>query len=579
MPTPIDRNVTSPSGTSVTMAGNSVAISREMRPAANEVGNNPDVKKLGDTVKAGNWDAANKGIKDLAAKLEQDPSALTKAEKKQLASVLADTAKAANKADKWEVWEIVLSILALGIPFIVDACHKNDVEKLEDAANKLRGRLGDSAGYSRVLSTSEDGDISGHMNLYVRNPLLSTASKLAEGMGGPFVKMSDAVATNHYSANRTVKPADFEVSAGVMLIEKGSRNIVSQEAGKFYTMSLDGKPVFKGADDKLYFQPADGKPAVLVPDADVSRVARKDVSNRDVGARARLPNDPDARPDMKFTWHGYSSGEVKVGWWGQCESSGMLGAMGLMPARQSVTLYDEATGGQVELSTREITSMMVFMGRANYFGTYPASRAGAINRNEDEIDSDKPIEFHNFVMRQINNGVPFNLEAHSYEQIWNYPIGKASITQGNAEELPGGGYRLPHTMELTKTNGSKVQYFYEITYDAQGNVTGSKWDMEAGERANGKSHAVPDKMKSYFGEHKTKVEFGAYSSYAQEQGFTPETIRMVGDLYFASHAKPNDGEHRIYAVRTKDGQLLQMNAAEFKKYVDDRRTAATGTDG
>ncbi len=587
MVNPINRNVTAPSGTTVNMDGDKLVISRQPGRPNRPPFLNANVEAMHQQVEQGNWKAARGKLETLAARHSDPNNPLPPKDQVELAKALKDTIKAAEKADERSVLVWILSILALGIPLLIDALVTNDHEALEKDAKALQAKL-QQAGWDPntdhdvgIMATGADGDMSGHMNLYVGNPLLGTTSKLAEGLGGPFVGMSDAVATQHYSKNRIVEPADFEASTGVVLIEASSRHIVSQDATGFYRMALDGKPVFKGADDALYFEPENGQAAQPCPAGAEAQVTTTRISDGDVGARARLPNDPDPRPNMRFTWHGYSSGELKVGWWGQCESSGMLGSMGLMPAPQGVILYDEKRGGEISLSANEINSMMVFMGRSNYFGTHPAEVAGAINRQEEVIDGDPAHDFHSFVMKQIESGIPFNLEAHSYEQIWNYPVHQASVTpDGRRKHLPGGGSEQRYEMLLTKSNGSTVTYAYTIEYDSRGKVVDSSWDMAANERANGKNHAVPDKLKSYFSLRQTRIEFNSGRlTYYEDNRWTPEAVAIVADLYFASQVLPEENEARIYAVRTADGKLLQMSQAEFEAFKASRAEGATGTGG
>ena len=122
-----------------------------------------------------------------------------------------------------------------------------------------------------------------------------------------------------------------------------------------------------------------------------------------------------------------------------------------------------------------------------------------------------------------------------------------------------------------------MHYFYTLTYDRGGDVTGSAWDLDACERANGRNNAIPDRVKSYFSPDRTRITLGSGSYNARESGWTPETLAMVADLYFASAATPID-RGRVYAVRAADGRLLQMSQAELDAYVASRSRPATGTD-
>lgn len=592
MSKPISRSVNSPAGTTVRVNDGKLIVWRR-----SEAPEHFDIRtalgwRLEASLRAGDLTQLRTTLDEVANLVHAQPSV-----HQDLERDLAQLLPAIEAAMLPEPSDTLLGRTAPGAREAETFAQLQATQQTEAIARQARQLQQHVQMHAAVLEVDTPGDISEHMNLYVRNPLYAATQTLADSLGGQFERMHDRVARYHYAGSDTVDTANFEQTARVLLVERETRQVVSQDAtGGFYRLELDGEPVYKGeagllrwgaehpqagepvridgrrleqdGERGVYLVTTDGKQRTAAPETVLRRLAATDVSERNVVPR---PNSADSaiapRSGIGFGWRGFPTGrEFDVSWWGQCESSGLLGSLGVMPARHDVTLYDAEAGSEVRLSAEDITNMMVYMARGSYFDVPIARDAGEVNPSTRQLDGDKPHEFHRFVRAQIDSGLPFNVEAFSYDQIWNYPVHQASIDSvGEPRTLSRGRKAQTYVMELVKSDGETLRYTYELVRDARGEIIDSSWDLNASQRANGPGRVIPDRMKSYFSPSVRTVRLTAWSLRAQWEEWTPEALDLVADLYFASHAQPADAE-RVYAVRGEDGRLQRMSAEQYERY-------------
>ncbi len=98
----------------------------------------------------------------LVQALDGDPQALTDDQRDRLCNAVRAAWRAAEEEDSWAWWEILLGILALGIPFLVDALQDTEVEQLEslcgDAVMRERRRIVDGMDIQAV-DGADQGDL------------------------------------------------------------------------------------------------------------------------------------------------------------------------------------------------------------------------------------------------------------------------------------------------------------------------------------------------------------------------------------------------------------------------------------
>lgn len=491
-------------------------------------------------------------------------------EKRVLVNGLIDAAKRAEAAEQWSFLEKFLSVLALGIPFLVDALSTTEAETILATIDRLERSLKLHTGVaSRQTLATLQPDISGVMNLVTTSELRDSSQQMAKAFGGDFKNIELYVATSEHSDSSPLKTDDFEVSSGSRLIDIRTGDLVSYNADLgYHLIRLDNRPVY--ADERgRYFlaQVKPGETPVPLSTREVARAQITSVSSVSVVARFATSEDPPARPNMPFTWRGYAPpSEVDVSWWGQCHASAMLGALGLSAAKSAVTIYDEKTKKLAEINRATVSSMLVYLGDGAFHTITRTSYAGEVNRDPTKLDDDKPQVFHEFVAKHIAAGLPFTEETHSKEEIWNYPITEASIEEESPRRRTTQGWETPYVMSVTKSNGHTYEYYYTIVRDDSGKIIDSSWTMDRNNQRNGADHAVPDAMVGYLGIHSAqqwKLEAG--SSRAATGGLTKDSADIIADLYFASQSDPFGTESTVYVVRKADGTLAQMDKAEFDR--------------
>lgn len=491
-------------------------------------------------------------------------------EKRVLVNGLVDAAKRAEAAEQWSFLEKFLSVLALGIPFLVDALSTTETEAILETIDRLERSLKLHTGVAprQTLATLQP-DISGIMNLVTTAELRDSSRQMAKAFGGDFKNIELYVATSEHSDSSPLKTDDFEVSSGSRLIDIHTGDLVSHSAALgYHLIRLDNRPVY--ADERGRYFLANVKPGetpVPLNTREMARAQITPVSSVSVVARFTTTDDPPARKNMPFTWRGYAPpSEVDVSWWGQCHASAMLGALGLSAAKSAVTIYDEKTNKRSEIDRATVSSMLVYLGDGSFHTITRTSVAGDVNRDPTKIDDDKPELFHEFVTKHIEEGLPFTEETHSKEQIWNYPITEASIKEESPRRRTSKGWETPYAMSVTKSDGQTYEYYYTIVRDDSGKIIDSSWTMDRNNERNGVDHAVPDAMVGYLGihsAHEWRLEAG--SSRAAMNGLTKDSANIIADLYFASQADPFANEAAVYVVRKADGTLVQMDKAEFDR--------------
>ena len=106
-------------------------------------------RELNLAVSQGQWERAERAAQRLLTRLSAtDSEELSDAARDEIHLALSAALGSAERADAWSLIEILLGILALGLPFLVDAALPTDVERLADAAATAR-RLS-----SRALATA-----------------------------------------------------------------------------------------------------------------------------------------------------------------------------------------------------------------------------------------------------------------------------------------------------------------------------------------------------------------------------------------------------------------------------------------
>ncbi len=581
----IDPTITTPGGTRVKLNDDTLSIERPVAPVRRPTPAYEPAAAAVDAAGRGDFKAAEVRLQRLD--LAMRDGELTEQERYEAAEALLYVSERALAAPRQEV--SFLQMLLYYLTFTLVAPDEDHAAKVAEVTARLRERLGVEA---RALAQPGDGDISQNMNLLVHNPLAHTTRDLARGLGEPFVPIHDRVTSYHLSEYGKIDTGDFERTSGLRLVDRGSRNLVSQIGDSLYCLTWDGAPAFRGEDGQVYLKKTDdlflrptpvlvdgrsvvladdgtlslsGHPSVALPKDAEGRLERHLVEEDNVVARPWMPGDPPARAHMAYNWRNLGTqATLDVSWWGMCESSSMLGSLGVMPARSPVALVDEASGKRVDLSAEDVTNIMVFLARGSFLSMATAAEAGNNNETTHDVDGDSPAEFHAFVEKQISLGLPFNIDASSGSQMWNTPIHHAAIERsGPRRRFAKGESAQTYVMTLTASDGSRRRYTYEIRYDARGAVQSSSWDLTACHRDNG-SDPVPDYMWSFFGSARRRVELSAGRSTAQVEGWTPEAVRIVGDLYFASLRRADPGDSRVYVVRRRDGRLEQLTRQEYE---------------
>ncbi len=523
--------------------------------------------QLDEAVRAGRWGQAQQAL--IALEKAAAPVALdtlSKPDKRYLLGALLNAGETARREERWSVLEIVLSVLALGIPFLVDALDETEREEALQRFSSLEAsferRL--APGPLGELLDPKEQDISGHMNLVVENPLTGATNALAAAFGGRFQTIADRVASRAYSRSGTINTNDFERTAGVRLIDKNTRELISLHGQRYVRMELDGRAVARQADGTLEFSDGNG-----VPPEREAEIVRIDVPLADVVARLAKENDPPPRPNMPFVWRNMR-GTFDVSWWGQCHASAMLGSLGVPAARHPVTMFDEQSGKLVSLSAEDVTNLVVLLGDSAFGRVHVTAGAGRINRAE-KLDTDTPEEFHTFVKERIRIGAPFVLEAHATSQIWNYPIAKAEIIEEGPASGLFGRKTQSYVMRLTTPGGSVNQYFYSLTYDG-GRIVGGEWDLERGHRMNGADHEVPDHLYAFIDEKSFEVPVRpgrGPESTLPYLGVDGAAAQLFVDLYFSARTEPIGRSKRVYVIRKADGTLQQVTQDELKARAPD----------
>ena len=92
-------------------------------------------------VDSGDFEQAHAVLDEITARLETTPGAMQRPELRELCLEMPDIIAKAEKADEWSLLEKILSVLALGIPFLVDHLTENEMEKVQRIAGELQGKL------------------------------------------------------------------------------------------------------------------------------------------------------------------------------------------------------------------------------------------------------------------------------------------------------------------------------------------------------------------------------------------------------------------------------------------------------
>ncbi len=569
----IERRLTTPGGTTIALeADGELVVSR---PEPERQASHPALERLREALRRDDLSGAGDAARELGAALP----GLDREATVDAAQALAEGLERGEREDEWSLVQKILGVICLGIPYLVDALSESDAERLIARVRAARENVG---GMGLELSRLEDGDLSGNMNLVVGNPLVAATQKLAAGLGEPFAPLRDVVATREYSAGSSVDPKDFERSAGLWLVSRRSRATLSQApAGEgFVALAWDGRPVFAGDGGRLYFDPPRATPepvrlegqelrldtggaptlasGAALDAATARRLTQSPVAPSDVVARPRQAGEAPPRAGIRYEWRG-SPLPREVGWWGMCDSSAMLGSLGVSPAPGDVRLYDEASGREVKLSADDITNLMVYVARGTLHDPMRVLR-GQNNGGDAPVDEDPPHLFHAFVEQQLVAGLPFGLDVSSNGEMWNYPVRAAELLPSGPRRRTRDGAAQTFVMTLTETNGDIRRYTYELRYDARGEITGSSWDLAACERDN-PGQPVPDYMWSYFEAEARSMRFSAPGEATLDTGWSKHSLTLVADLYFASHAGAGD---TVCAVRRADGQLVLVEPQELE---------------
>lgn len=204
-----------------------------------------------------------------------------------------------------------------------------------------------------------------------------------------------------------------ESSIGLCLIDKSSRNRVSEKASTlntivpaYETITLNGRGVFFDASSKKYYFDRTNQ---QVPEADVPNLQRRDVSARDCTfRRADTAGNEKLREGFRFDWDndGYVSSQVIswVSWGGHCNDKANLEAKGLVlpndtngvheytSSSGSTAIYDRKLLNEKLMSFSEMTTLR--NGESEFAAARDDDRPDRLSFGNITIPSyDRPNEF------------------------------------------------------------------------------------------------------------------------------------------------------------------------------------------
>jgi hypothetical protein len=96
-----------------------------------------EVAQLNGAIQRDDWESATSYVESLGNRLQSSTEPLTAQQQGDVRASIRNAAERAEKADKWSFIQVLLSVLALGIPFLVDALTTNDKERLAQTGRSM----------------------------------------------------------------------------------------------------------------------------------------------------------------------------------------------------------------------------------------------------------------------------------------------------------------------------------------------------------------------------------------------------------------------------------------------------------